>query len=70
MSQPTTYGNQSTFLNNIKLRFGSVSPITDKSGLSPVIQPDCISCTKHRTGIPKNTQCQAICNLKQTKQQK
>jgi hypothetical protein len=54
------YGNTSSMQN--ALRKYRVAPMADTGdAINLVMNPDCITCSKHRTDVPKLPQCQAVC---------
>lgn len=62
MATERNYGNNSNFQNRLRIGIGNISTTSEPdSETHRAVIPDCISCTKNRTGIPKSIRCRIIC---------
>jgi hypothetical protein len=59
-----SYGNASDYGNIVKMKYGTAdsTPISETKAV--ISAADCISCTKHRTTMPRHLQCIATCGNK------
>jgi hypothetical protein len=54
------YGNNNTWLNTMKIKYGSIKPTKSLSQMQTAHPNDCLTCTK-KPRSKKDLMCQSIC---------